>query len=39
MSKSPAHEENPIGETVNFSLLSKADFEPSCFKDAIMRFG
>jgi hypothetical protein len=33
-SKSPAHEENPIGETVNFSLLSKVDFEPSCFEDA-----
>jgi hypothetical protein len=33
-SKSPTHEENQIGETVNFSLLSKADFEPSCFKDA-----
>jgi hypothetical protein len=33
-SRSPSHEENPIGETVNFSLLSKADFEPSCFEDA-----
>jgi hypothetical protein len=33
-SKSLAHEENPIGETVNFSLLSKPDFQPSCFKDA-----
>jgi hypothetical protein len=33
-SKSPTHEQNPIGETVNFSLLSKADFESSCFKDA-----
>lgn len=30
-SKSPTHEENPIGETVNFALLSKA---PSCFRDA-----
>jgi hypothetical protein len=30
-SKSPAHEENSIGETIDFSLLSKADFEPSCF--------
>ena len=33
-SKSPTHEENPIGETINFALLSKADFEPSCFNDA-----
>jgi hypothetical protein len=33
-SKSQAHEENPIGETITFSLLSKANFEPSCFEDA-----
>ena len=28
-----AHEEDPIGETINFALLAKADFEPSCFED------
>jgi hypothetical protein len=33
-SKNEAHEENPIGETINVSLLSKADFKPSCFEDA-----
>jgi hypothetical protein len=33
-SKSPTHEENPIGETINFDLLSKAYFEPSCFEYA-----
>jgi hypothetical protein len=33
-SKSPTHEQNPIGETINFSLLSKVDFERSCFKYA-----
>ena len=29
-----AHEEDPIGETINFSLLAKGDFELSCFEDA-----
>ena len=29
-----AHEEDPIGETINFALLTKADFEPSYFEDA-----
>ena len=29
-----AHEEDPIGETLNFVLLAKTDFEPSCFEDA-----
>jgi hypothetical protein len=33
-SKIPTHEQNPIGETIHFSLLSKVDFEPSCFEYA-----
>jgi hypothetical protein len=33
-SKSQAHKENPICETLNFDSLEKADFEPSCFEDA-----
>ena len=33
-SENEAHEENPISETLNFSLLAKANFEPSCFEDA-----
>eukprot|EP00253_Pinus_taeda_P032896 PITA_32896 len=33
-SANQAHEESPIGEIVNFAILAKADFEPSCFEDA-----
>lgn len=33
-SENQAHEEGPIGEIVNFALLAKAKFEPSCFEDA-----
>lgn len=33
-SANQAHEESPTGEIVKFSLLAKADFEPSCFEDA-----
>ena len=33
-SENQAHEENPIGETLNLALLAKVDFEPSCFEDA-----
>ena len=33
-SANQAHEESPIGEIVNFALLAKAEFEPSCFEDA-----
>eukprot|EP00253_Pinus_taeda_P005271 PITA_05271 len=33
-SANQAHEENPTGETINFALLAKDCFEPSCFEDA-----
>eukprot|EP00253_Pinus_taeda_P031276 PITA_31276 len=33
-SANQAHEERSLGEIVNFALLAKAEFEPSCFEDA-----
>eukprot|EP00253_Pinus_taeda_P026479 PITA_26479 len=33
-SANQAHEESPIGDIANFSLLAKTEFEPSCFEDA-----
>ena len=33
-SANQGHEEKPIGEKVNFSLLAKVDFDPSCFEHA-----